>query len=210
MLDFYEAGRQATLQELGIVKVAVPLRNAGLFGRTINTIRNKLPSWRTVRRELVGSPLQFLDEISTGRAFSKGSLIRQGFEAPSIATKLMFYGPAAIEAGMILSDDEKNKVKRLGEVAGSTALGFGLYRPLGLAGSILMDPVGRAIGGAVGQTAEYAGKKLYNKAKGIPSTPEKGTPAPNTAAPSPATAASSPRTLPPKPRLPRERLGQTL
>jgi len=151
MTNYYVAGRQEALRSLGLIKTANPLRRFGTWAY------KKIPTWHKVKQETIGSPSRFMDEVAMGRALSKGSLIRESFKAPTPMSKIMFYGPSAVEVVGAATDKDDQKAKRIGEALGSATLGFGAYRPLGILGSMAVDPLGRAIGGAVGQTIGHVG-----------------------------------------------------
>jgi hypothetical protein len=159
MMNGYIAGRADALQSLGLVKVAKP------WQRLKDWAWKKIPTWHTVKREMIGQPSEFADEIAMGRALDRKSLIRESFKAPNALSKAMFYGLPAVETISVLADEKDHKAKRIGGVLGSAALGLGAYRPLGMVGSMALDPVGRAIGEAVGQTAGYVGTKAIDAAK---------------------------------------------
>ncbi len=160
MFDAYGAGREDTLTSLGLLKVAA---YNSLWRRAGRWASRKLPTARGVGQAMVGSPRQFAGEIAKGRVFSKGSLVRQGMKAPDPLSKLMFYGVPAVETAGIAIDDSGNKAQRIGASLGGSAMGLAAYRPLGLLGSMAADPIGRSIGGAMGQTAGYLGDKVIGK-----------------------------------------------
>ncbi len=155
----HDFGRQAALHELGLVKEAarIPLfYKAPFMQRAKKWIGNKARSvGRSATEMAVGSPKRFGRELMSGRALSKGSLIRQSFKAPDMLSKALFYGFPAYEAGSIMLDDEKDKAKRIGASLGGAALGLAAWKPLGMAGSMGADYIGRGIGGAIGQTAGH-------------------------------------------------------
>ena len=158
MFDAYAAGQEDTLEALGLIKTAGRFSTLKRFG---DWAWKKVPTARSFRRGMVGSPRTFMEEVASGRALKdKRSMLRQSFYAPDALSKTMFYGMPAIETAGIAMDDEGNKSRRIGESLGGAAMGMAMYRPLGMVGSILTDPIGRSFGGAVGQTAGYLGDKV--------------------------------------------------
>jgi hypothetical protein len=155
MSIFYEKGREAVFQALGVEKTAA-LPGAGALRSAGKWMRGKMPTARTAREFLIGNPRQFAEELSAGKALGKGGLLRKSFEAKNPATKALLYGVPLAEAGTIAMDPEGRKAQRLGETLGGATLGLAAWRPFGIMGSMAADTLGRRLGGAVGQTADYA------------------------------------------------------
>lgn len=148
------------MEALGLTKVAVPIiQKAPLLRRAGWWLKKKLPQWGTTAKEIaVGRPKQFMEELAKGKAFGKGSLIRQSFHAPGVLNKVFWYGLPAYEGLQIMRSDDPNKAGRMGGLLGGTALGIAAWRPLGIVGSMGAGMLGERIGSGVGQTAEYLAK----------------------------------------------------
>jgi len=159
----YDRGTADTLKLLGLEKVAYLGRVGTKLWRAQRWLHKKAPTWKGVREEMFGQPTRLVKEIARGKALSKGSVIRESFNTPTALTKMMFYGFPAVESAGIALDDEGNKATRIGGALGGGLLGLGAYKPLGLVGSMAMDPIGRSIGSAVGQTVGHLGNKVMGK-----------------------------------------------
>jgi hypothetical protein len=155
----HDFGRNAALSDLGLVKEAAgtPLfYKAPLAKRMKTWLGNKARSLgRSAGEMAIGSPRRFGRELASGRAFGKGSLIRESFHAPDMLSKVLFYGFPAYEAGSVMLDDDPHKARRIGASLGGAALGLAAWRPLGMVGSMGADYLGRGIGGALGQTVGH-------------------------------------------------------
>ncbi len=157
MTNFYNEGREEMLRTLGISKTATPLiAKAPLLARAGGWLKQKLPQWGQGAKEMaIGSPGKFVDELSRGKAFGKGSLVRQSFHAPGLLNKVFWYGLPAYEGAKIMRSDDPDKAARMGGLIGGTALGIGAFRPLGLAGSMGLGMLGERVGSGVGRTVRH-------------------------------------------------------
>jgi len=138
---FYQSGYGAALQQLGLTKIAVPLKvltKAGPFLRNLG---------KDFATNVVGSPRKFYQELKGGTAFGREGLLASGFKAPTIAQKAMMYGFPAVEAISTVAGSGPNKVEALGEIAGGTLMGTAAFGPLGMVGALPADALGRAVGG---------------------------------------------------------------
>ena len=118
-----------------------------------------LPTRKGLREFAIGDPKRFIQELRSGTALGKGSLIRESMHAPDMMSKAMFYGLPAVEAGGIILDDEGNKGRRLAGSIGGAALGLAAWKPLGMAGSIGADILGRRVGESIGGVADRLARK---------------------------------------------------
>jgi hypothetical protein len=103
---------------------------------------------------MIGDPKAMMQQYRQGgfkRLLAKGTvtqapgLIRQSFPQGKLSKGLM-YGLPAIEAAKVVGDDDPNKLRRLGGIAGGTALGLAAWRPLGMLGSMAAGSLGEAAG----------------------------------------------------------------
>jgi hypothetical protein len=117
--------------------------------------KNQVPTKTGIRNFFVGDPRRFAEEVVSGKALGKHGLIRDSLRAPGLLNKAMFYGLPAYEGVNIARDNEPDKAKRIGALAGATTLGLAAFRPLGLLGSIGASYAGDRLGGGIGQTADY-------------------------------------------------------
>lgn len=156
MNSVYKIGYRDAFHQLGLEKIAVSVgTGAPMLRRLKWWLQKKMPTKSGLRQFAVGDPRRFGSELMRGKAFGKGSLVRQGFHAPDAFSKVMFYGFPAVEAGSVALDEEGDKAKRIGQTLGGAALGLAAWRPLGMVGSMAADVLGRRLGGAVGQTASH-------------------------------------------------------
>jgi len=167
MTTVFDIGRYEVYRKLGLEKCAAIATKAPLLRRAGWWLKKKLPAGSDVRKFFIGDPKQLGRELLSGKALQKGGLIREGFRADTPLAKAMFYGLPAAETISIASGDEPDKAKRIGETLGATALGLATWKPLGMLGSMALDPVGRGLGGAVGQTAGH----LFSGGQKSTSTP---------------------------------------
>lgn len=163
MYDAYTRGKEDALEALGLEKNAYLGRVGSRLFRASRWLHKKMPTWTGTKREMFGQPVRFAKEIAKGRALSKGSVLRESFKAETPLAKAMFYGYPVVESTGIMLDDEGDKAKRIGESVGRSAIGLAVYRPFGMVGSMLVDPLGVGLGGAVGQTAGYLSDKVRGK-----------------------------------------------
>jgi len=160
MPDYYTAGQTAVLEALGISKVATPvIVRAPLLRRAGWWLQKKLPQWgKSLKEMAIGEPGKFVDELSRGKALSKGSLVRKSFHAPGMLNKVFWYGLPAYEGVQILRDDDPDKWGRMGGLIGGTALGIGAFRPLGIVGSMGAGMLGEHIGAGIARTGRQLAK----------------------------------------------------
>jgi hypothetical protein len=158
----YTEGYNKALSDMGVEKTAAvsSVLRAPLMSRMGRALKQRLPSQTGIRDFLIGNPRRFRDELVSGKALGKNSLIRESFRSPGIASKAVLYGLPMVEAGGIALDSEGNKAQRLGTAVGSGALGLAAFRPLGLLGSMAASEVGSRIGGTLAGTGEHLGKKV--------------------------------------------------
>lgn len=168
----YDRGQYDALIFLGLTKEAV-----GPLMPTMQTAKNvMIPAAKrfgtSVKEFMVGNPKQFGKQLWHGTAYQPAGvdniggrlvkrppgLLRESMSAPTMLTKGLFYGLPAYEAGSTLLDNKGDKARRLGESVGGALMGQATWRPLGMVGSTLLDPVGRNIGGAIGNAVGNLGK----------------------------------------------------
>lgn len=160
-MNAFDAGYLSVYKEYNLIKEAAGLP---LAVRARHFLGKTGPIRHAFTENLFGRPRQFMQELRSGTALSKGSLIRRSlFELPGEKpwSKAMWaipwYGLPAYETYKILKEPPGHRAEELGGMLGSTALGFGMFRPLGLVGSMAMghvgDIVGRKAGGLAGRMA---------------------------------------------------------
>lgn len=176
----YAQGQHAAGVFLGITKVAVPLISRPAFWqRAGKTIKKWLPTWSGTKRTMVGEPGKFWNELVNRKALSKGSLVRQGFHAPGVLNKALFYGLPALDAVNVMRGDSPDKAGDIAGIIGGSIGGMAAYRPLGMLGAMAVGTAGSALG----RGAVHGGKKLL----GMPPA---------------EVAAEQPQALPPYPQYP--------
>ena len=152
MSDMTLQGYNDVYNALGITKEA----RFGVIGRAASALKSKLPTLGGLKRFVIGEPGRFMNEIRAGKAFSKGSLMRESFQTPGMMNKALFYGFPAVEGYNILSKPGPMKAERLGELLGDTAMYTATWKPLGYVGSALVG----GIGGKIGRGAVQIGKHM--------------------------------------------------
>jgi len=157
MPNLFEQGHFEMLQALGLTKTAAPIIYKAPFLRRAGWwLGKKLPQWgKALKETAIGEPRKFLRELEQGKAFSKGSLIRESYKAPGILNKVFWYGFPAYEGLEILRDQDPNKAERLGGLIGGTALGMGAFKPLGMLGYMGADWLGHRLGSGLARTAKH-------------------------------------------------------
>jgi len=162
-----DAGYNDALTLLGIEKTAgigQGLRTAGSW------LRSKLPTAQGVKEFMIGRPTQLWDEVRTGKALKPGSLIRESLRPQNKLDKALFVGLPAYEMARTTFDDEGDKLKRMGAIAGGNLLGLAAWKPLGLVGSMgagmLGDMAGGAIGGGIGKGVDLVTGKTQQNPSG--------------------------------------------
>ena len=146
----FEYGYTTALRTYGMTKQAA---GWGLLGRAGTAIRNRMPSWGSVGEFVYGSPRKFMGELRQGKAFSKGSLIRDSLKAEGPIAKTLFYGMPAVQGVNIMTDSGGNKTERLGDLAGQTIGGLAAWKPFGMVGSMVAGAGLGALGGYAGRSA---------------------------------------------------------
>jgi hypothetical protein len=135
----YQQGYNAALQQLGLEKIAV----AGMMSRFMP----KLKSFGSaVATNLVGKPKQFLNELRSGTAFDKDSLIAEGFKAPKLWQKAVMYGLPAASAVQTLRSDDPDKAGSIGGLIGGTVLSTAAFGPFGMLGALPASMGGEFLG----------------------------------------------------------------
>lgn len=151
----HEQGYTQVMSYLGLSKEA----GAGAF--FAKKVLPRLKRWGTTARGIaVGSPIKATKELMSGKGFSKGSLIRQGFHPGKgkmgLAMGGLYYGVPAYQAYQLSQSDDPNKVKQIGSLLGGTVAGLGTWKAYGLLGSMLASSVGSRVGGALGDLGQRA------------------------------------------------------
>ena len=144
----YEQGQLSTLTSLGLVKHAASPVDPAMLKKIIPWQRR----WGGgIRRAVIGQPTRFWEEMKGGprTLFGKGSLIREGFSAPGMVGKAFMYGVPTYQAINAVTDKDPNNAKQIGQLVGSTALGFAMFSPVGLLGSMAGYSAGDTIGEGV-------------------------------------------------------------
>jgi hypothetical protein len=154
----YQQGQQDASAIFGVTKTAEMKKHA-LSPKTLRRIKSWLPTAKGVKRFFIGEPKKFVRELKGGRALSKGSLIREGFTAPDLLSKAMFYGLPALDVVSVARSDSPDKPGDIGSILGGTVGGMAAYRPFGLVGSILAGMGGSALGRGI----VSAGRAITNK-----------------------------------------------
>lgn len=147
------SGAESAYQTYGLDKLAgipIPKGKGGILSAIKEFLTPGKDFGRRAREFAIGTPGKFLDEVSSGKALDKGSLIRQSFHTPSVLDKAFIYGMPAYGVGSVLGDSEGDKIKRIGGELGGGFAGAALFRPLGLAGALAGGTVGSIAGEGIG------------------------------------------------------------
>lgn len=156
----YQQGHYDVMAQLGIEKIAIAVGTSSL-DRAGGWIKEKVPKAVSfIGRTLFGQPKKFLEEAGAGKAFSKGSLIRQGiggaFSMKGPLSLAMNYGLPAYKIYNIMKAGPGERAEQVGGLAGGTVLGAALGKPFGMVGSM----VGNAVGSRAGSALARLGKKV--------------------------------------------------
>lgn len=153
----FEQGRQDTFLSLGLEKVALiiprvtpaTVSTVGRAGANVGKTMAKEPNvgfWGNVRRSAIGRPIEAIKQIGSGKAFSRGGLFAEGFEAPKLWHKALLYGLPAYLGYDILKGNDPDKAQQLGGLAASTLAGNALFGPLGMVGGAIAMPIADRMG----------------------------------------------------------------
>lgn len=130
--------------------------NPSILRRMGGLVSAKLPSAKNVKQFFIGQPRRFAHEVRTGKTLEPGGMLRESFSEglkDPLSVGLM-YGLPAYETVNIATDTEGNKGSRIGGLLGGTALGMGLWKPLGFAGSSIAGLLGESAGSTLGSIGE--------------------------------------------------------
>jgi hypothetical protein len=143
----YEQGQHAANVFLGFTKVATPLISSPSFWQRAGKFISKhAPTWSGTKKFMIGEPGRFMDEVTNRNMLSKGSLIRQGFHAPGMFNKAMFYGLPALDVVSAARSDSPDKAGDIGSILGGSALSMAAFRPFGMVGAMAAGAAGSALG----------------------------------------------------------------
>jgi len=150
----------------GIASVTRGLKQLPGVGRAARTYHEGIKPKATAvgkmfLENLIGHPRQFAREIASGTALGREGLIRSSLRPEGKLGKGLFYGIPAYMAQDIIRDEEGQKAQRLAGMMGGHMVGWGMWRPLGILGSIYAAPVGEQIGRGAAKTLEtLSGREL--------------------------------------------------
>lgn len=161
----FEEGWNEVYQSLGLSKVAlaIPLsavqtaqRALGQAGRNIGETAVKQPWHTSLRKFMIGEPINFGKELLSGNAFKRDSMMHQGMRAPKMLDKALLYGLPAYMGYQTMKSDAPDKAQSIGGLALGTLGTNALYRPLGMVGSMVAYPVLDRIGRGAVNVAQKA------------------------------------------------------
>jgi hypothetical protein len=165
----YEQGQLAASGCFGFTKVAIPLvTRPGMLSRIGKVLKKWAPTWSGTKKMMIGEPGKFKDEIVNRKLLSKGSLIRQGFQAPGMFNKALFYGMPALDIMSVARSDSPDKAGDIAGILGGSAMGMAAFRPMGMLGSMAAGTAGSAIGRGLA----HGGQKLLGRQPEPPPIPE--------------------------------------
>lgn len=155
----YAQGQQDANVVFGFTKVAIPFRaGPGLLQKAKKLVGKWMPTWEGTKRTMIGEPGRFVDELVNRKALSKGSLIREGFKAPGMLNKALFYGLPALDVVSTLRSDSPDKPGDIASILGGSAAGMAAFRPFGMLGSMAAGMGGAALArGIVSKGRQLAG-----------------------------------------------------
>jgi hypothetical protein len=165
----YVQGQHAASCFLGIDKIAAPLftPRPGMLSRVGRTLKKWAPTWAGTKKMMIGEPGKFKDEIVNRKLLSKGSLIREGFRAPGMLNKALFYGMPALDMVSVARSDSPDKAGDIASIIGGSAMGMAAFRPLGMLGAMAAGTAGAALG----RGAVHGGQKLLGQQPAAPPPP---------------------------------------
>jgi len=154
----FDAGWNEVYTSLGLTKVAlsVPPGTVAQVGKAVSGAVAKQPWHTTLRKAIIGEPVNFGKEIMSGKAFSSGSLMHEGLKAPKLMDKALLYGLPAYMGYQTMKSDAPDKAQQLGGLAAGTLGTNALFRPLGMIGSMAAYPVLDRIGRGAVNVAQKA------------------------------------------------------
>jgi hypothetical protein len=153
----FETGREDIFLALGLEKIAfaVPhippaaVATAGRVGANVGKNIAKEPGsgfWANVRQSAIGRPIEAIKQIGSGKAFTRGGIFAEGFEAPKLWQKGLLYGIPAYLGYNVLKSNDPDKAQQLGGLAASTLAGNALFGPLGMVGGAIAMPLADRMG----------------------------------------------------------------
>jgi hypothetical protein len=155
----YEQGQYAANIYLGFTKVAVPLvAGTSFLQRAGKFLSKHAPTWAGTKKMMIGEPGRFKDELVNRKLLSKGSLIREGFHAPGMFNKALFYGLPALDVVSAARSDSPDKAKDIAGILGGTVGSMAAFRPFGMVGAMAGSAAGSALGkGLLSKGRQVAG-----------------------------------------------------
>lgn len=157
----YIQGQYTASTVFGLTKMAGAYGiTPSLLGRMGKKIKGWLPTAAGTKRFFIGEPGKFKEEITSGKALSKGSLIRESFKAPGVLNKLLFYGFPALDVVSTMRSDSPDKPGDIAGILGGAAASSAMYRPLGMLGAMAAGIGGGMLGrGIVNKGRDLMGGK---------------------------------------------------
>jgi hypothetical protein len=157
----FEEGWNEVYQSLGLLKVALVIppgtvARAGQAGKSLVEAGAKQPWHTSLRKFMIGEPINFGKEIMSGNAFKRDSMMHQGMKAPKMLDKALLYGLPAYMGYQTMKSDAPDKAQSIGGLALGTLGTNALYRPLGMVGSMVAYPVLDRIGRGAVNVAQKA------------------------------------------------------
>jgi hypothetical protein len=166
----YLQGQQDALSFFGVSHTKVAGK-AKLLSRAGKKVKSWMPTWGGVKRFFVGEPGKFVGELRKGKALSKGSLIREGFQAPGVINKALFYGLPALD---VISTARSNSPDKPGDIAGilgGTAASMAAFRPFGLLGAMAGGMGGSALARKIFAKNPQEGEEVSAEGVSSPQNP---------------------------------------
>jgi hypothetical protein len=157
----YVQGQYAASSAFGLTKTADAFTSGGsLLSRMGKKVKGWLPTAEGTKKFFIGEPGKFKEELASGKALSKGSLIRESLKAPGMLNKLLFYGFPALDVVSTLRSDSPDKPGDIAGILGGAAASSAMYRPLGMLGAMAAGIGGGMLGrGIVNKGRDLMGEK---------------------------------------------------
>jgi hypothetical protein len=166
----YTRGQEDANTLFGLMKTAAGLpqlatAGAGLLGRAGSALKKWAPTWSGTKKFMIGEPKEFMNQLANRRFLSKGSLVRQGFEAPGMLSKAMFYGLPALDVVSTMRSDSPDKAKDIAGIIGGTAGSMAMFKPFGMLGAMAGGSIGgKLTSGLLNKGRQIAGAPIPEQA----------------------------------------------
>ena len=124
------------------------------------TRQDVLKRWGKGFKELmIGQPRAAAKELGEGKFFRRGGMFWESLKPKGLLDAALIYGFPAYEMYGMSKSPQGLRGRNIGEILGGTALGWGMWKPFGLLGSIPAGIAGAYLGRGLGKALELPEKK---------------------------------------------------